>query len=226
MTDTTPKGSTRIWDLPVRLFHWLLVALVTFSWWSGDKHEMEWHRTSGYAILALLVFRIWWGFTGSRTARFGQFVRGPGSVISYFRTLGSRSGHSADGHNPLGGWSVIAMIAALVTMVVAGLFSVDVDGFESGPLADYVSFDQGRAAAELHETVFNVILALVALHVAAIVFYAIWKRQRLVPAMVTGRRRKEDGETVEDVRWSPVLAAVGVAIAGAIAWAVSTGFRF
>lgn len=226
MTETTTAGSTRIWDLPIRVFHWVLVALIGFSWWSGEEHYMDWHRLSGYTILALLVFRIWWGFMGSRTARFAQFVRGPGTVVAYARTLASRSHHSADGHNPLGGWSVVAMLLALVAMVTAGLFSVDVDGFESGPLADYISFDQGRFAAGIHETVFNVILALVALHVVAIVFYRAIKRLNLVLPMITGRRANGHGETLEDVRWSPVLALIGIAIAAGFAWAVSTGFRF
>lgn len=226
MTETTTAGSTRVWDLPLRLFHWLLVPLFAFSWWSGENHEMEWHRLSGYCILALLLFRIWWGFAGSRTARFAGFVRGPGAVAAYARTLGSRSAHAADGHNPLGGWSVVAMLAVLVVMVGAGLFAVDVDGLESGPLADFVSFDQGRAASELHETVFKATMILVLLHIAAIMFYLHYKRQNLVRPMITGRRASGAGETVEDARWSPLLALTGLAIAGLVAWAVSTGFRF
>ncbi|SFF86099.1 Cytochrome b [Novosphingobium sp. CF614] len=229
MTETTTGGSTRIWDLPLRLFHWLLVALVAFSWWSGENHEMDWHRLSGYCVLALLVFRVWWGFVGSRTARFAQFVRAPGTVLAYARTLGTRPGHAADGHNPLGGWSVVAMLAALAVMVAAGLFAVDVDGLESGPLADYISFDQGRAAAEVHEAVFNLMLLLILLHVAAIVFYLGFKRLNLVRPMITGRRARSEGDSehgaAADVRWSPMLALAGIVIAGAVAWAVSTGFR-
>ncbi len=222
----TATGSTRIWDLPLRLFHWLLVALIAFSWWSGEEHYMEWHRLSGYGILALLVFRLWWGFTGSRTARFSQFVRGPGAVLVYAKTLFSPSRHTADGHNPLGGWSVIAMLLAIAAMVVAGLFAVDVDGWESGPLAYWVSFEQGRSAAEFHETVFNVIMALIILHVAAIVFYLAVKRMNLVRPMITGRRAKSAEEAVEDARWSPAMALIGIVIAAAVAWFVSTGFRF
>lgn len=226
MTESSGTGSIRIWDLPIRLFHWLLVALIAFSWWSGEEHHMDWHRLSGYAILALLLFRIWWGFTGSRTARFGQFVRSPRAVLAHAKTPGSQLSGTADGHNPLGGWSVIAMLAALAVMVVAGLFAVDVDGFESGPLADYVSFDQGRAAAEFHELAFNAIVALIALHIVAIAYYLVVKRRNLVRPMITGRRAVGEEETAADVRWSPVLALAGLAMAGAIAWAVSTGFRF
>lgn len=224
--DGSTPATGRVWDPTIRLFHWLLVALIAFSWWSGEQHDMDRHRLSGYAVLALLVFRLFWGFAGPRTARFGQFLRPPRVVVAYAKSLPGRARHVSDGHNPLGGWSVLAMLMALVVMVVAGLFAVDVDGLESGPLADYVSFDAGRSAAELHETVFNVILALVALHVVAVGFYLVWKRQNLVRAMFTGKRSLEPGESPADLRWSPVLALVGVALAVAVAWAVSTGFRF
>lgn len=227
---TEPNGSTpatgRVWDPTIRLFHWLLVALMAFSWWSGEQHDMDRHRLSGYAVLALLVFRLFWGLAGPRTARFGQFLRAPGAVAAYAKSLPGRTARPSDGHNPLGGWSVLAMLLVLGVLVVAGLFAVDIDGLESGPLADYVSFDAGRSAAELHEIVFNLILALVALHVAAIGFYLLWKRQNLVRPMITGRRELEPGENPADLHWSPVMALVGVALAVAVAWAVSTGFKF
>lgn len=216
----------KVWDAPVRLFHWLLVGLVGFSWWSGEEHEMEWHRMSGYAILALLVFRLFWGFAGSRTARFSQFVRGPAAVIAYAKTLGARGSVPAFGHNPLGGWSVVLLIGALSLLVVAGLFSVDVDGFESGPLADYVTFDQGRDAAELHEVIFNVVLTLVALHVAAIIFYRVWKRQNLVAPMIHGRASVAEDASghAAGVAWSLVRAAIGIALAVLVAYLVANGF--
>ena len=218
--------SVKVWDGPVRLFHWLLVPLICFSWWSGEEHYMEWHRLSGYAILALLVFRIFWGLAGSRTARFGQFLRGPAAVAAYARTLTARDKTEADGHNPLGGWSVALMLLALVAMVVAGLFAVDIDGFESGPLAVFVSFDQGRAAAEWHETIFNVILALVALHLAAILFYLIWKRQNLISAMIHGRRKANASEQVAPVTYPIWKAGLGIAIAALSVYAVAQSFRF
>ncbi|EIZ81054.1 Ni/Fe-hydrogenase 1 b-type cytochrome subunit [Novosphingobium sp. Rr 2-17] len=218
--------TTRIWDPFVRLFHWALVLLIAFSWWSGEQHDMENHRLSGYAILALLVFRLAWGFVGPRTARFTGFVRGPGAVTAYARTLGNRAPHHADGHNPLGGWSVVAMLAVLLAMVTAGLFAVDVDGLESGPLADYVSFDQGRTAAQAHELIFNVILVLVALHVIAVAFYLLWKRHNLARAMVTGQRPLGEGETAQDLRWSWIGGLACLAVGVGVAWAVSKGFRF
>ncbi|WP_288457032.1 cytochrome b/b6 domain-containing protein [uncultured Sphingomonas sp.] len=217
-------GTTRaapLWDVPVRLFHWLLVALIAFSWWSGENHEMEWHRTSGYVILALVVFRLFWGVAGGRTARFARFVRGPRVVIAYVRGGAS----ATPGHNPLGGWSVVAMLATVAAMVTAGVFAVDVDGLESGPLADYVTFDQGRMAAEWHGAIFNLLLALIALHVAAVLVYLV-RGRNLIGAMIHGRRAVVEGEAVEPLGASWWRALLGVAIAGAVAWAVSRGFRF
>lgn len=222
-----PAGTTRVWDLPVRLFHWSLVALLGFSWWSGDHHDMDWHRLSGYAILALLVFRLYWGVVGSRTARFAQFVRGPRAAFTYIGTLGKRPYRAADGHNPVGGWSVVLLLVALSIMVIAGLFSVDVDGLESGPLADYISFDAGRTAAGVHHLMFNVLLALVALHVGAVLFYLVGLRHNLITPMIHGRRRIGAGESVAtSLGASPWKAAIGVVIAVAVAYAASKGFRF
>jgi len=216
----------RLWDAPTRLIHWALVVLVAFSWWSGEEHEMEWHRWSGYGILALVVFRLFWGVAGPATARFARFVRGPATVAAYARTLFRRGGQYAPGHNPLGGWSVVAMLAALAAMVLAGLFAVDVDGFESGPLATYVTFEQGRAAAEVHEIVFNVLLALIARHVLAIVFYRIWKGQRLLPAMIHGRAPEGVALAAGNARAPWWKLALGIVIAAGIAWAAAQGFRF
>lgn len=210
-----------LWDAPVRLFHWALVALIAFSWWSGERHEMEWHRTSGYTILGLIVFRLYWGVAGGRTARFAQFVRGPRAVVGYLR--GGAGG--APGHNPLGGWSVVAMLGTVAAMVTAGLFAVDVDGLESGPLADYVSFDQGRVAAAWHGTIFDVLLALIALHVVAVLLYLL-RGRNLIGAMIHGRRRVDAQEEVVPLGASWPRALIGVALSLAIVWAVSRGLRF
>jgi len=223
---TTDTTTTSVWDLPVRLFHWLLVGLLGFSWWSGERHDMEWHRLSGYAILALLVFRIYWGFAGGRTARFTEFVRGPRAAFTYLRTLGKRPYQATDGHNPVGGWSVVLMLIALAVMVTAGLFSVDVDGLESGPLADYVSFDAGRAAAGVHHLVFNALLALVALHVLAVLFYLVGLRHNLVAPMIHGRRKASANAVATQLGASRWKAAIGLVVAIAFAYAVSKGFRF
>ena len=222
-TPAAPSLRTRLWDAPTRLVHWALVALIGFSWWSAEAHHMDWHRLSGYAVLGLLAFRLIWGFVGSGTSRFASFVRGPRATLAYARTLASRVHTAAPGHNPLGAWSVLAILAALAAQVGTGLFAVDVDGLESGPLSDRVSFEVGRQAAEWHELSFTALQALVVLHLAAIAFYAVYKRADLVRPMVTGRRRFEtDPRLAFAPAWRAALVA---ALAAALAWFVAKGLR-
>jgi cytochrome b len=178
------------WDLPVRLFHWLIVLLIGFSWWSAEQRLLDWHRYSGYAVLTLILFRLAWGFGGSATARFSNFVRGPSAVGSYMRRdMFSRAKPVTIGHNPVGGWSVVAMLVAMLAQTLLGLVAVDVDGIESGPLSAWVSFETGRLASNLHGIVFNILLALIALHVGAILFYLLRKRANLVRPMWFGQGR-------------------------------------
>lgn len=225
--ESSPGATARapVWDAAVRLFHWTLVLLMAFSWWSGERHDMAWHRLSGYAILALVVFRLYWGVAGGRTARFAQFVKGPRTGIAYARGLIAGRDEAPPGHNPIGGWSVIVMLAALVAMVVAGLFAVDVDGLESGPLADYVSFDQGRLAAAAHELIFNLLLALVALHVIAILFHLIRLRHDLIGPMIHGRGPAGARHPAEPLGASPWRALAGIVAAALFAWWAARGFR-
>lgn len=216
----------RVWDLPTRLFHWTLVLLVAASLVTGEFDSilgattLEWHKRSGLAILALLLFRLLWGFAGGTHARFANFLRGPGAVIDYAKGVASgRTGAEPAGHNPLGGWSVVAMLAALAVQVATGLFLVDEDyGFE-GPLARYASSAVADFLAEVHETNYGVIGALVALHLAAIAYYTVVKRQELVRAMVTGMKRLAPG--TEDSRGGGLATAAAIAIAaGAAVWAL------
>src|SRR5688500_16173521 len=214
----SPATEVRVWDWPVRLTHWLFVGCLAVSWWSAEERAMDWHRYSGYALLGLLVFRIYWGFAGSSSARFSTFVRGPGSVVSYLR--GSGEQHRDAGHNPLGGWSVAAMLTLMLAQVLIGLFVSDVDGIESGPLSHLVSFDTSRTLAEIHEIVFNAILALVALHIAAILFYLLAKRDNLIAAMLTGKRRAAKMTSMTPVPAWRVIP--GIALAASVVWWVAT----
>lgn len=200
----------RVWDPALRLVHWALAVLIPFSWWAQKADHMAWHRLSGYTVAALLVFRLWWGFAGPETARFKGLVGGPRRIAAYL----SGKAPPKLGHNPLGGWSVAAMFAALATQVGLGLFSIDEDAIESGPLANLVSFDQARWAAHAHEVVFNILLGLIALHLAAIAVYAA-RGSNLVGPMLTGRAKAPDG--VADVRPLSLLALlVGLALAGGV----------
>jgi cytochrome b len=222
----TPAGRparVKLWDGPVRIVHWLLVALIGFSWWAAEDH-LNWHRWSGYTILGLVLFRIWWGFAGGEAARFASFVKGPRAILAYLPTLGRREVATTPGHNPLGAVSVLAILAVLLVQVGTGLFTVDIDAFEAGPLSHHVSFETGRKIAEIHELSFRVLQALVFLHVAAILFYGIWKRTNLIGPMITGRRELPSDPGLAGAPMWRLL--VGAAIAAAIAWFVSKGLRF
>lgn len=185
------KHLTPVWDLPIRLTHWLFAGCVALSWWTAEQRLMDWHRYSGYTMLGLLVFRIYWGIAGSSTARFARFVRGPRAVLDHLRLTREQRARVV-GHAPVGSWSVVALLLAMVVQVTLGLFATDVDGLESGPLSHLVSFDGGRALASAHELSFNVLIALVALHVVAIGFHLLYDRNDLVTAMLSGRKRIAD----------------------------------
>jgi cytochrome b len=222
MSDELPSPiRVRVWDVPTRLVHWLMVLCIAASWWTGEQGHLEWHRWSGYTLLGLVTFRIYWGFFGSSTARFRQFMRGPRVVLNYLRGAWP----VAPGHNPLGALSVLALIVVMLFQVALGLFAVDVDGIESGPMSLYVSFETGRAAAEWHERVFNLLMGLIVLHVIAIGWYRFVKKEKLLEAMLHGAR-------AYPAVLPPVQGAsagrfvLGVLLATALTWAVSRAFDF
>ncbi len=184
---TGDSREVRIWDLPTRIFHWVLVALVVVCYLSGDNGRFDIHIPAGQALLVLVFARVLWGFVGSEPSRFRAFVRPVREITAYVRTLGKRAPGHHPGHNPLGGLSVVAMLAVLLLQAGLGIFAVDVDGYNEGPLSFLVSYDAAREAAELHGDVVDVLLILVGLHLAAILFYRLWKREKLVKPMATGR---------------------------------------
>lgn len=205
-----------VWDLPVRLVHWLLAALIAFSWWSVNYHHTDWHIWSGFGILTLLLFRLLWGVFGSSTARFANFVRGPKAVGRYLR--GQWSGI---GHNPLGALSIVALFAAVAVQVGLGLINEDEDGLYAGPLAQLVSTDTSDKARGLHATMFNVILALIALHVAAIIFYRLFRNRKLLGPMITGKAELTPGtEPMRRGKWWVALICLAVAF-GVTRWVVA-----
>ncbi len=173
-----------VWDLPIRLFHWVLVAMIGFSWWLAENDRIELHMYSGYAVLTLLLFRILWGLIGSSTARFGNFLKGPAAVLAYLRDA---RGWRAVGHTPIGAWSVVALLGLIAVQVATGLINSDDDGLNEGPLAALVSNDFADLGHEVHELAFNVLLGFMALHVAAILFYRVVLGKKLLRPMITGR---------------------------------------
>lgn len=185
--------SIRVWDLPVRLFHWALVILIAVSYFSGQAGGdwMKLHFWSGYTILTLVLFRILWGFFGSTTARFTHFVKGPSAFFAHLREMLGKEGPREVGHNPVGGAMVVALLFAVLLQAVAGLFSADTDmGTVNGPLALKVADKVVEKATAFHKYWINVILIMVALHVAAAIVYLVWKRQNLIGAMLSGRKAR------------------------------------
>lgn len=212
------KRRVRLWDLPVRLVHWSLAALLPALWWTWHSGRTQLHEKLGYLTLGVLLFRILWGIFGSPTARFVNFVKGPRAIAEHLR------GRSlpAVGHNPLGALSVLALLGLMMIEVGLGLFAQDVDGIEAGSLSRFVSYDVAERARSGHAIVFNIILAAVAIHVAAILFYLLVKGDDLVGPMVTGRKRFKK-EVVQPGTASGSRALVAVLIAGAAAWWISKG---
>lgn len=214
----------RVWDIPTRLFHWSIVFFFGVSWWSAENHEMEWHFWSGSIALGLVLFRLIWGVIGGSTARFASFVRVPGKVVAYLRADAGEG--RAAGHNPLGAYSVIAMLALLVVQVGTGLVSSDTDGLYPGPLNHLVSYETGEWTTEIHEISFNILLALIGLHVLAILFYTVVRKHGLLRAMITGADAGIDaskGSLVPAPLWRLGLALL---ISAGVAWWISKGMPF
>jgi cytochrome b len=210
-----PKTIT-VWDLPTRLFHWTLVALILLQFLSGEFGliPMSWHYWLGYATLALIVFRVLWGFAGSHTSRFASFVRGPGAVVRYARETAAGRHVAVVGHNPLGGWSVVLMIASILVQSISGLFSSD-DITEAGPLVDRVSDATVALMTRVHHLNRWVLVVLIVLHVGAVVTHWTARRDNLVAAMIHGRTRASDDD--EAPRMAPLHRALLLLIVSAIA---------
>lgn len=218
-------STVRIWDLPTRLFHWLLVACVVGLVITGNVggNAMVWHFRFGYAVLTLLLFRLLWGFVGGHWSRWRQLFLAPSHVLSYLR--GSGSAQAWAGHNPAGSWSVVLMLMWLLLQVSTGLVSDD-EIANAGPLTALVSGATVSAATTWHKGLGKlVLLVLVLVHVAAIVWYRWRKQQALVPAMLHGDKTLAQAVTPSrDALPQRALALVLVlACAAAVRWLVDLG---
>lgn len=187
-TDPVKPPLVRIWDLPVRLFHWSVVVLIAISWVSADNGYMRVHYFSGLSLLVLVLFRLVWGFVGSTTARFVAFVRRPRAVLAYLRASRADVVHHP-GHNPAGALMVVALLLALLLQAVTGLFANDGVRF-SGPLALLISSDGSDLMTRIHALIFNGILLFVWLHVVAVFFHLLVKRENLIRPMITGLKER------------------------------------
>jgi cytochrome b len=201
-----------LWDLPVRLFHWSLPVLLLTAWLSAEFDALDIHEWCGYTVLVLVSFRIVWGFIGSRHARFSDFLRSPAAAIRYLRGREPER----EGHNPAGAWSVLAMLALLLAQGVTGLFNSDDVGF-SGPLVHALDDDLVDTLAAWHEVNFNLLLALVALHVGTVLFYLLRRKRNLIRPMLDGGA----STTAEEPRPAWLALLVIGALAGLLYWLLS-----
>ena len=210
----------RVWDLPIRLFHWGLVAVLLTSYLSVTFNQMDLHLLSGYAIATLLLFRVAWGIVGSDTARFARFLHSPLAGLRHLVQFRAAGPDTEVGHNAAGGWMVVGMLLLLGAQVGTGLYAND-DGATEGPLAHLVSKGASDALSGWHGFIFNLILAVVALHLCALLAYRMIKRHDLVRPMITGKKRLP-ATTKAPRMASTALAGALLALAAVVVWVVAT----
>ena len=209
----------KVWDLPVRLFHWGLVALILAAWVTQYIDRMDLHIWIGEWILTLLLFRVVWGFVGSDTARFTWFLRSPLAALRHLAHLGQREPDREIGHNAAGGWMVLVMLALIGIQAGTGLFSND-DSDTEGPLMHLIDKDQSDWLSHIHYLNFKAIEAVIVLHVLAIVTYAVLKRHNLVRPMITGTKPMPE-DVVPPRLVNPLWALAVLAVAfGVVVWIV------
>ena len=211
----------RVWDVPTRLFHWLLVVLLPADYVAAEAGWMHLHLQLGYALLALFLFRVVWGFIGSDTARFSRFLVNPLSALRYMARFGGREPDTQVGHNPAGGWMVLILLLFLGIQIGSGLSANDGLGAVEGPLAGYLSGHASDVLTAIHGYMVYVIIAAVGLHVVAIGAYAVVKGQDLIRPMITGKKRLP--ATTRAPRFaSPLLALAAAALAAAASVLIAT----
>jgi cytochrome b len=208
--------SVKVWDAPTRLFHWAIVLLLGASWLTESRGWMELHMLSGYSMLALLLFRLAWGFVGSDTARFGRFLHSPIVALNHLSRLHRREPDTEIGHNAAGGWMVLVMLLLLMVQVGTGLCAND-DIMTEGPLFNYVGKEWSDWLTHIHALNFLYLKIAVGLHLLAIATYAVLKRHNLVRPMITGSKRLPPGTKAPRLAnplWALVLFAVVAAAVG------------
>ena len=211
----------RIWDVPTRAFHWTLAVLVGWEWASAHLGHgfLRYHMWGGYAILTLLFFRLIWGFVGSRTARFSHFLCSPRRTWAYIKSW--RSGVKPTyGHNPLGGWAVAGFLVALLVQAGTGLFATD-DVLTSGPLNGLVGSNTGDFLTHIHKLNFDIILALIATHVTAVVLHRVIGGHDLVRPMITGLASTHTPADAPHLSFArPWVGLIALALSGLGTWLI------
>ena len=223
LTDTAPSDAARpatrairIWDWPVRITHWSFVALIAGMYLSAENREWGLHIQLGHALLALLIFRVIWGFVGTDTARFSQFVKGPGAVLGYMR--GAWDYKANKGHSPLAALSVLTLLGLMFAQVGMGLFAGDPYDGATGPLNPLVGVMTADAITETHEWFYWVIFGFIGLHILAVGVIGMMQATSLIGPMIGGKGEKAlSVEPNQPTPWGRALAALAVS-AGIAVW--------
>lgn len=210
---------TPVWDLPLRLFHWALAATLLGSWLTYELGTawLQWHVRLGYAALGLVTFRVIWGFVGTRHARFGTFLTGPGQVRRYAGTWLAGRPAPVAGHSPMAGWAVVALLTVVGLQAVSGLFQTD-DFLIEGPWYHAAPAWLRDLMGEIHAANFNLLLGLVALHLTVIAVYRWRLKEDLITGMITGRRPAPATAAIASQRL--LRAALAALAAAGIVWAI------
>lgn len=204
---SSDKKTIKVWDTPTRLFHWSLTIGVVLCWLSMHQRWLDLHLYSGYFVLFLLIFRLIWGIAGSRTSRFIDFVVWPLHALKYLKNTISGEVKFHAGHNPAGGWMVVAMLLLILIQIATGLFSNDDIGF-SGPLADIVTKDRSDWATQLHALLFNSLLAFIWLHLVAVFFYYFVNLQNLIKSIITGEKTIDEVGNTQHLHFASIFRAI------------------
>ena len=215
------KGQHRVkvWDLPVRLFHWSLALMLLFLWWSGSEGEMmETHFIVGYLVGLLVLFRVLWGFTGSRYARFSEFLHHPVTTLKSIPSLWRREEPLSPGHNPLGGWMVAMLLLTLLVQVLAGLGTTD-EVLYDGPLVAVLEEETVMLLSGWHSQGFELLQLLIGLHIAAVLWHELFHGERIVAAMISGYKRVSIPMNDIVMPWKALaIILFSLALFGAVGW--------
>ena len=212
--------ATPVWDWPVRAVHWAIVLLVIGLVTTGliGNEMLVWHMRMGQALLALVLFRVLWGFFGSPYARFGSFLHGPGPVVSYVRSVFRPPHETHATHNPIGGWMVIALLVAMLFQAGSGLFTND-DILADGPLVRHISKDLSDSISSLHRRGWWVVVGLSVVHILAVASYLVLFRENLVYPMFHGRKSLPAGTVnAASAHASTPRALILLALSAAFVW--------
>ncbi|MFC3095971.1 cytochrome B [Alteromonas sediminis] len=208
INDFMDQQTQTIWDIPVRICHWAIVLLVIAQWVTAELLDdaIQWHAWFGYGLLGVVVFRLLWGFIGSRYARFGQFLASPKTVLHYLVATFKGEAPTYTGHNPLGGWMALFLLLVLLVQSITGLFMTD-EIFFSAPYFSAVSSDVQSLMNTLHHQAFTVIQIAVLLHVIAALIYVFVKKQPIIKAMVTGKKPTPESGISHDY-WLKLIVSI------------------